>query len=404
MKFENPALIFGAHHIGLWVVRDLGRRGIEIYTVGEDKTCVAFKSKYCKFRVIIPKPWNQQKMKLVLKGIAKKTTKRLVVYALNDIDTLNLSLIKDNLRDDFYFVVGDREATETLVNKLKFYHALEKSKIEFPKTFFPKNLDDVRNLSENISYPVFIRPAITELFIHAFGYRKGFLANSSEELVKYYRLATSRKIKVMLQEVIPGPPANSIQLEGYFKKDYGFIGIFARQRLRIWPPNFGNTTLCTSIAPFQFNVITQKITEFLKSIGYNGLASAELKKDTRDGKYKLLEINARPWLHFWLAARCGIDILFLSYLDAVGKKLNFDSEKKYIVGYKSLDFWSDIPASVNMILKNELTFRDWLSSLYGVKRFTFFAKDDPLPFFSTFYNQLKVALGNAFCQIRQNLV
>jgi len=205
----------------------------------------------------------------------------------------------------------------------------------------------------------------------------------------------------MFQEITPGPPNNSIQLEGYFKKNSGFIGIFARQRLRIWPPNFGNTTLCVSISPSQFNVEVKKITDFLKNIGYNGLASAELKKDARDGKYKLFEINARPWLHFWLSASCGIDILFLSYLDAVGEKIEY--KQKYVTGLKSLDFWSDIPASVKMILENDLTFRRWLSSLVRVKRFLYFDKTDPLPFIYTFYQRLKVASGETLPLIRQSL-
>lgn len=59
---------------------------------------------------------------------------------------------------------------------------------------------------------------------------------------------------------------------------------------------------------------------FLKTIRYKGIMSAEYKKDERDGELKILEINARLWLHFWLSI-CEVDIIFHSYLDAIGKKM-----------------------------------------------------------------------------------
>jgi predicted ATP-grasp superfamily ATP-dependent carboligase len=394
VKFENPVLILGGHQIGLWVAREFGKRNIEIYIVGDNKNNIAFKSKYCKRRIVVPRPWDCQKLVKILKNMAKITTKRLVVYALNDMDILSLSMIKGELRDDFYFVVSEREATETLVNKRKFYQALDENNIEHPKTFFPRDLENAKYLGKNMSYPVFIRPSITELFIRVFGYRKGFVANSYGELLKYYHSATSKKVEVMFQEIIPGSPYNSLQLEGYFNKNFCPTGLFARQRLRIWPLNFGNTTLCVSVSLSKFTLETKKITDFLKNIRYNGLASAEFKKDARDGIYKLLEINARPWLHFWLSAKCGINILFSSYLDAIGEKVEYN--QGYIAGFKSLNFWDDLSAFIKMTLKGELTFREWLSSLKGVKRLTLFDEHDALPFFATLPRCLKNALTNAF--------
>ena len=49
---------------------------------------------------------------------------------------LNLSILKDDLRDDFYFAVGDRDAVETLVNKKRFYQVLKKHKIRIPSLIF----------------------------------------------------------------------------------------------------------------------------------------------------------------------------------------------------------------------------------------------------------------------------
>ena len=111
--------------------------------------------------------------------------------------------------------------------------------------------------------------------------------------------------------------------------------------------DFGNTTLCVSISISTLSLENKKISSFLKNIKYNGLGSAEFKKDPKDGQLKLLEINARPWIHSWFSKRCGIDILFSSYLDAIGEKA--DLNQKYVIGIKSIHLQNDLEASMHLI-------------------------------------------------------
>ena len=325
------------------------------------------------------------------------TTEKLVVYPLADLDTLTLSRVKEDLRDDYHLVVGDREATETLVNKRKFYQALSASSIDYPATFFPQDLASARRIGKDLIYPVFVRPSITQLFSRIFGACKGFIAKSLEELLYYYRLASSKGVEVMFQEIIYGPPHNSFQIEGYFNKSFACTGFFARQRLRIWPPDFGNTTLCASIPISRLSFESEQMAVFLKKIRYNGLASAELKKDCRDGKNRMLEINARPWLHFWLSTECGNDILLSSYLDAIGEKTGYT--QGYCVGTKSIDIERDLLAAPSMFKRGELSFLEWLSSLRRVRKSAVFEKTDLFPFFAnwlrktiTFYGSCAGAL------------
>jgi D-aspartate ligase len=322
----------------------------------------------------------------LLKKTSKITTKRTVVYPVTDIDALNLSIIKDEVKDDYHLMVGDREPTETLVNKSKFYHALEKNHIEYPKTYFPNDLESAKQIGKKIHFPVFIRPAITQLFQNAFGPGKGFIAESHPELLKYYRLAESKKVEIMFQEILLGPPENSLQLEGYFDKNFCSTGLFARQRLRIWPLDFGNTTLCTSIPLSKLASESKQLTKFIKNIGYNGVASAEYRKNPKDDKNKILEINARVWFHSWLSAKCGVNIFLSSYLDAIGEKI--ESKQEYATGVKSIYIDYDIKSSRTMFQRGELTALEWLSSLRGVRQTALFELNDAYPFFVSSLNKL----------------
>ena len=51
---------------------------------------------------------------------------------------------------------------------------------------------------------------------------------------------------------------------------------------------------------FLMEIVADAIGEFLKKIGYNGMMSADFKRDPADGRLKLLDVNVRLWLHFWL--------------------------------------------------------------------------------------------------------
>jgi len=384
-ELENPVLVLGGNLTGLKIAREFGKYGLDVYLVTDKESDIALKSKHWKERIIVHRPWNCELLKRLLRRMAKTTTKRLVIYPVTDLDALNLSKIKDELQDDYYFVVGERDATEMLVIKSKFYRALSKTSIEFPATFFPEDLASAKRIGKDLSYPVFIRPSITQSFTKVFGVNKGFIAKSHMELLNYYRLATSKNVEVMFQEIISGPPYNSIQLEGYFNKEFCSTGLFARQRLRIWPPDFGNTTLCVSVKISNFSFEGKQMSDFLKTLCYNGLASAEYKKDLRDGRNKLLEINARPWLHFWLSAECGNNILLSSYLDAIGQETEYT--KGGVAGIKSIHLDNDIVAGVKMFQEGKLGILEWFSSLKGVRQSALLDKTDLVPSFDNYFKK-----------------
>jgi len=395
-NYRNPVVILGGSITALGMVRAFGKRGIDVYLIMDKKGIATF-SKYCKKRFVAPRMGRERStLKNLLTKIGKNLGRRAVVYPTSDLDALNLAELKEELPDNYHFVVGDKEPVEILVNKSRFYKALDRSArgISYPVTYFPQDLEDVRRIGTKLTYPVFIRPSITPLFSQIFGKgMKGFIAHSPRELTDYYRLVTRRGIEVMFQDIIPGPPSNSYQLEGYYDTNSLPTVLFARQRLRIWPPDFGNTTLCVSVPLTKLAKEKTMVNEFIRTIGYNGLMSAEFKEDTRDGILKFFEINARPWWHFWLSAKCGADIVYSSYLDAIGERTEYTEE--YKTGVKSMYLTNDLLVFASAFLNGSLDFPGWLSSLRGVAQFADLEREDFSPFImdcvgqvSSFLNRL----------------
>ena len=57
---------------------------------------------------------------------------------------------------------------------------------------------------------------------------------------------------------------------------------------------------------------------FCAALGFHGISQVEFKRDPRDGRYKLMEINPRLWQWHGLAAACGVDLPRIAYCDLLG--------------------------------------------------------------------------------------
>ena len=70
--------------------------------------------------------------------------------------------------------------------------------------------------------------------------------------------------------------------------------------------------------------------------------SAEFKLDPRDGRFKLLEVNTRPWWYVDFAARCGVDVCTMAYRDALGEGV--DTVESYRTGVVCVYPYMDLSA------------------------------------------------------------
>jgi len=65
--------------------------------------------------------------------------------------------------------------------------------------------------------------------------------------------------------------------------------------------------------------LTELAARFLKEINYYGLAEIEFKRDPRDGKYKLLDVNARTWGFHVLGFTAGVGFSLSPLADQLGQ-------------------------------------------------------------------------------------
>ena len=114
----------------------------------------------------------------------------------------------------------------------------------------------------------------------------------------------------------------------------------------------------------------------VSAIGFTGLVEVEFKRDPRDGRYKLLDINPRIWGWHTLGRRAGIDFSFLLWRVIQGESL---SEKRGIAGVRWMRMSTDLAAAIAEIWRGRLSVGAYLRSLVSPVESAIFAADDPLP-------------------------
>jgi predicted ATP-grasp superfamily ATP-dependent carboligase len=262
-----------------------------------------------------------------------------------------------------------------LMDKGALLQSLSAAGVPHPWTESVTTVSDLAALPDSAFAGSFLKPTDSEAFLKRYGV-KAFHVESRAEAVQRMTDLESIEIPMLLQDYIPGPPSNHYFIDGFIDRGGRTLACFARQRLRMFPADFGNSTFMQSIPVSEVAEAADSLARLLHHVNYRGVFSAEFKLDERDGVYKMLEVNVRPWWYIDFAARCGVDISYLAYLDALGREL--EPIVDYRVGvqliYPHNDYFSYRALHRKGMLSHWAWIRSWLDSTQPV-----FQWGDPLP-------------------------
>jgi predicted ATP-grasp superfamily ATP-dependent carboligase len=367
------AVIIGGDFQGLAILRSLAKRHIPMCLL-DHELCISRFSKYPKKFIRCPSAIEESELLSFLVDLGKKEDlKGWVVYPNDDETVRFLAKYKDQLEEHYRIPTPPWDVVKFAYEKRLTYQLAEKCGIAVPRTFYPTCVEDLETL--NVEFPVIIKPSIKQPFYRKMK-RKAIRADTKRELVDLVQqsLAMVEGLEIMIQELIPGG-ANSLFSVGSLCKDGEFLGKVVARRPRQHPMDFGHaTTYAVTVDRPELEEIAKKI---LLSMGYYGLSEVEFMLDPRDGIYKLLEINARPWGWHSLAIAAGVDLPYLLYQDMLGERVKVNGFEKNI---KWIRLTTDIPTVIGEILKGNLRIKDYLDSLKGKKQDAVLSLEDPLPF------------------------
>jgi len=202
---------------------------------------------------------------------------------------------------------------------------------------------------------------------------------------------TAAGLGVVLQEYVPGPPSNHYFVDGFALDGGAVHARFARQRLRMHPPLFGNSTFLRTVALDEVSDIIATVDRLIRASGLRGIFSVELKRDERTGVAKALEVNARPWWYVHYATACGVNVCEMTYQAALGRALP-PFAGSYRVGRTCAYVRPDFRACRDLRREGQLSLAtcvpQWLSGEHMI-----FSAADPMPLVHRCLDQAKSYLA-----------
>ena len=182
--------------------------------------------------------------------------------------------------------------------------------------------------------------------------------------------------KILVQELIPLDGTNKTISFTAFCEDGEIRTYWMGEKIREHPVRFGTATFARSI----YEVICfEQSVPLLRTIKYNGVCEVEYLRDPRDGRFKLIEINARTWLWTGLAKACGVDYANLLYNYLAGYQNSYPTA--YKIGVKWINWFTDIPYFIISLFKTRMRVNDYFNSLRGFKVDALWSGSDKMPFF-----------------------
>ena len=366
------AVVVGGDHPGLAIARSLGRRGIPVFII-EDQRSISVFSRYVTKVVKVPDIRDEQKtVESVLEVGRRFGLKGWVLFPTRDETVAAFSIHRERLVEFFRVTTPSWDTVRWAWDKNNTWKIAEQLGIPSPRTWNVKSAEELSALYQYL--PLAVKPAIKEHFFYATG-AKAWRAETPGQLRELFQRA-AKQIKVediMLQEIIPGDGHQQLSYCAFFRDGRAHSTLLAR-RMRQHPREFGRAA--TYVETIDMPEIEEISERLLRAMNFYGIVEVEFKQDPRDGLYKLLDINARAWGFHGLGQAIGVDFPYLLFADQFGVEVEHRRAK---AGQGWLRLLTDVPVAASDILHGYLTIGAYLQSLKRTRVESVFCLADPLP-------------------------
>lgn len=377
-------LILGAFVNGLGLARSFGEEGIPSIVLDVNFN-PAFLSKYAS-GFLCPHPINDEEAFFsFLHELASGLPVKLFVLMTNDIWLIPVSRREQELQERFILPMSEWATIERCLDKAQLHQAALDADIPVPGTHTLDGIAAVREIEADIRYPCILKPAITVGFLEALGSNGRTLVIDSPDELKHWaeriENAGLGNVPLILQERIPGGAETLYTLTAYSNREGEIIAYSTGHKIRQYPPDAG-TILSGHVVPTP--AIVDMGQKLIKALKFHGISNTEFKLDSRDGIFKLIEINPRPGMWNYSVKASGINLPFLAYREALGERLEPQEGRPEELIW--LDTWADLGNAVYQFRRkgypeHALSFAAWRASIRGRKVDAIFSWQDPMPAF-----------------------
>jgi D-aspartate ligase len=310
---QAPAVVVDVGWVnGLAAIRSLGRAGAPVVAVDHRPWALGFRSRYA-LPVVTPEAGSDEDGFVAhLVELGDALGRPAPIFPTHDVWLNAIARRQSELGERFLYPFPTWDVLERIQNKRVQLEAAEAAGVEIPGTGHPRSAAEALALARDLGFPVLVKPADPIEFKRRYK-RQAFRCETEAELENAYAQAEAHE--PMVQELIPGGDDALYTLGSHLDADGEPLGVFSGRKLRQTPRLVG--TCRVGEAVWVQEVVDAGL-RLLEAVAYRGLSQVEFKRDPRDGRYKLMEINPRLFQWHGLAAACGVDLPRIAYEDLLG--------------------------------------------------------------------------------------
>jgi D-aspartate ligase len=362
------AVVVGADHLGLPVVRSLGRRGIPVWVVRDGENTIASRSRFATGRARLEGATDLERVAFLLELASVHGLDGWTLFPTSNRTARLIAMHQDRLGARFTFTTPPWHTMRVAYDKRLLVALAARLGVDQPRTWVAESAADAARMPDR--YPVCVKPAVSDIAI-----ARGWRADSPHELRERFAHAMTLLDpgELLIQELVPGGGDMQFSYAALCDDGEPAAWVVAR-RNRQYPADFGRaSTFVETVHDPEVRAIAEHL---LRVLRYTGLVEVEFKRDPETRSPKLLDINPRVWGWHSLCQRAGVDFPYLARCLALGEPVPASNVQ---IGVRWSRLTTDLPSSLGEILAGRLGVGEYLRSWRGPRESAVFARDDPWP-------------------------
>jgi predicted ATP-grasp superfamily ATP-dependent carboligase len=374
-----PVVLLG----GITLVRTLGLAGIQAVVASPNPDDPVFSSRYCAAACVLPRFDQDEAAVDAIVALGDRLSYaygRRVPLMYGSDDALELIYAhRERLQRHFLLLLNDPEIGNALLAKDRFQALAQSRGLPVPAELSwdgmgPGTLAGAKG-------PVIIKPRLKADWYGSKLRERLFPGDAKARVFRSGAAvladpaATLFRDQLTCQEYIPGGEKCLWSFHGLADGQGHVLTSFVGRKLRTYPPVDGESAFIELAHDDSLSDLGRFVAARLP---LKGVFKMDFKRDPRDGRWHLLEINARYNLWHYLGACNGLNLMRAAY-DFLIDGAQWEPER-YDTRRRWLSLGLDFAAYRKMAAKGDITLGAWLRSfLFSRNVYNVFAWRDPAP-------------------------
>ncbi|MEV0191018.1 ATP-grasp domain-containing protein [Kitasatospora purpeofusca] len=341
-----PALLvkvgrYPQSHSAVGAVRSLGRLGVPVYAMVEDRFTPTALSRYLTGALVAPSTGREPADELAARlgdaarEVRRRTGRRAVAVATDDEAAVLLAEHAADYAEDLRLPPVPPGLPRRLADKAALHGLCLATGTPAPDTCAPADRAELLAAADRLGFPLVLknRAPFSRLLHPAVGHTT-VVRDRAELLARYPEDAVP--LAVLAQEYLPAEGAEDWFTHLTCGPGGEPLAVFTGVKLRSWPPGGGVTTRARAVAD---PPLAELAAGFCRRIGYSGVADLDWRLDPRDGRHKLVDFNPRTGAQFRLFETVdGVDVVRALHLSLTGRPVPAGEQRGrgYAVGQLDL--------------------------------------------------------------------